>query len=249
MRIPSAFAVAFAVVVTAATSAGAVPFDLYNTGVDNAGATLPDGTTPDLHYTLTAPGDTNVTLVRTSAGGFPILPVGPYVGDDSLSTWIGPNNAHDLNGPPGLYTYQTTFDLTGFNPLTASITGQWTTDNEGRGILLNGVDTGTGNSIAFGSSGNYSFESWHTFTITGTITHPFLPGVNTLDFLIDNSTRDCGGDCSDNPTAVRVEMTASATVSSGATPLPAALPLFASGLGAMGFIGWRRKRKTVTRAA
>jgi hypothetical protein len=28
-----------------------------------------------------------------------------------------------------------------------------------------------------------------------------------------------------------------------ATPLPAALPLFASGLGAMGFFGWRRKRK------
>ena len=29
------------------------------------------------------------------------------------------------------------------------------------------------------------------------------------------------------------------------TPLPAALPLFASGLGAMGFIGWRRKRKVI----
>ena len=28
-----------------------------------------------------------------------------------------------------------------------------------------------------------------------------------------------------------------------ATPLPAALPLFATGLGAMGFLGWRRKRK------
>ena len=27
------------------------------------------------------------------------------------------------------------------------------------------------------------------------------------------------------------------------TPLPAALPLFASGLGAMGVVGWRRKRK------
>ncbi len=27
------------------------------------------------------------------------------------------------------------------------------------------------------------------------------------------------------------------------TPLPAALPLFATGLGAMGFFGWRRKRK------
>jgi hypothetical protein len=29
-----------------------------------------------------------------------------------------------------------------------------------------------------------------------------------------------------------------------ATPLPAALPLFATGLGALGLLGWRRKRKT-----
>ena len=28
-----------------------------------------------------------------------------------------------------------------------------------------------------------------------------------------------------------------------ATPLPAALPLFATGLGTMGLFGWRRKRK------
>jgi hypothetical protein len=34
-----------------------------------------------------------------------------------------------------------------------------------------------------------------------------------------------------------------------ATPLPAALPLFASGLGAMGLIGWRRKRKTTAAIA
>jgi hypothetical protein len=27
-----------------------------------------------------------------------------------------------------------------------------------------------------------------------------------------------------------------------ATPLPAALPLFAGGLGALGLLGWRRKR-------
>jgi hypothetical protein len=30
-----------------------------------------------------------------------------------------------------------------------------------------------------------------------------------------------------------------------ATPLPAALPLFATGLGALGLLGWRRKRKDV----
>jgi hypothetical protein len=34
----------------------------------------------------------------------------------------------------------------------------------------------------------------------------------------------------------------------GATPLPAALPLFASGLGALGLLGWRRKKKADARA-
>ena len=33
------------------------------------------------------------------------------------------------------------------------------------------------------------------------------------------------------------------------TPLPAALPLFATGLGALGLLGWRRKRKAQTLAA
>jgi hypothetical protein len=33
------------------------------------------------------------------------------------------------------------------------------------------------------------------------------------------------------------------TGTSAATPLPAALPLFATGLGALGLFGWRRKRK------
>jgi hypothetical protein len=34
----------------------------------------------------------------------------------------------------------------------------------------------------------------------------------------------------------------------GATPLPAALPLFAGGLGALGLLGWRRKRKAAALA-
>jgi hypothetical protein len=34
-----------------------------------------------------------------------------------------------------------------------------------------------------------------------------------------------------------------------ATPLPAALPLFAGGLGALGLLGWRRKRNAAKLAA
>jgi hypothetical protein len=33
------------------------------------------------------------------------------------------------------------------------------------------------------------------------------------------------------------------------TPLPAALPLFATGLGGLGLLGWRRKRKNVAALA
>ena len=37
------------------------------------------------------------------------------------------------------------------------------------------------------------------------------------------------------------------TVTNTPTPLPAALPLFATGLGAVGLFGWRRKRKAAVR--
>jgi hypothetical protein len=39
------------------------------------------------------------------------------------------------------------------------------------------------------------------------------------------------------------ENTIVANLSFSQTPLPAALPLFATGLGALGLLGWRRKRK------
>ena len=38
--------------------------------------------------------------------------------------------------------------------------------------------------------------------------------------------------------------TATIDVTATTTPLPAALPLFATGLGALGLLGWRRKRKS-----
>jgi hypothetical protein len=37
--------------------------------------------------------------------------------------------------------------------------------------------------------------------------------------------------------------TKSISITVNQTPLPAALPLFATGLGALGLLGWRRKQK------
>jgi len=41
----------------------------------------------------------------------------------------------------------------------------------------------------------------------------------------------------------------SVAIDPSATPIPAALPLFASGLGALGLLGWRRKKKAAVLAA
>jgi hypothetical protein len=174
---------------------------LFNTGVDSAGTVLADGTIGDPHYNLiSVPGGTTDIRARRAVGGFPIP---PYIGDNTTSDWIGPNNTASVDGPTGTYVYRTTFDLTGLNALTASITGRWSTDNDGIQILLNGVDTGIPPT---------SFTQFSSGFVSFTILSGFLPGLNTLDFYINNG----GG-----PTALRVEMsgTASAVPDSGSTIL------------------------------
>ncbi len=190
---------------------------LYNTGVDASGVVLANGVIGDPHYSLiSVPGGTSTIMTRTSAGGYPI---GPWLADDALSVWIGPANNSQLNGPVGDFIYRTSFDLTGFNPLSASITGKWATDNPGTSLLLNGI-------VAAGMT-TTGYTVWSPFILTS----GFIAGINTLDFVVRNN----GG-----PTGLRVEMTGDASAAIGAVPEPATLALF--GLGLMGVaLGRRRK--------
>ena len=200
---------------------------LFNTGVDAAGTPLPDGTIGDPHYSLVnAPGQTTEIRVRTSAGGYPIDSTGEWVGDDSISAWIGPNSDAQLDGPAGTYDYQTSFVLPSDG--IVSITGQWTTDNEGVDIELNG--SSTGNAISMGNA----FQSFHQFSISGA----GFAGTNTLDFIVHNDPLMSETN-PNNPTGVRVEMTGSFTPE---VPEPSRLVglLGLGGIGLMiGFV-WRR---------
>jgi hypothetical protein len=192
---------------------------LFNTGVDGTGAVLPHGTIGDPHYSLiSVPGGTTATRIITSVGAFPIP---PYIGDNTLSRWIGPNNDGDLNGPVGAYTYRTTFDLTGFVPSTTSITGGWTTDNNGLDILINGTSLGFTTGFSSFSSGFSALS----------ITSGFVAGINTLDFVVNNG----GG-----PTALRVEVS-SATASPVSVPEPQTLILLTTGL--VGLLGYSRHKR------
>jgi hypothetical protein len=66
----------------------------------------------------------------------------------------------------------------------------------------------------------------------------FLTQGMSLDFVIDSL-----GEYSNDVVGLRALISNDPIAPPAAVPLPAALPLFATGLGALGLIGWRRKRK------
>lgn len=159
---------------------------LYNTGVDDTGALLGPGVV-DPHYQLIEsaapafPGPEAFTLT-------PGFPVGPWVSEGPDSRWIAPQSNQSTGNEPGDYLYRTTFDLTGFDPAKARITGRWTSDNAGLDVLLNGI------SLWITQGGN--FVGFADFVIEA----GFIDGTNTLDFVVNNA-----GDTV-NPTGLRVEM-------------------------------------------
>ena len=205
----------FTLILVLIGSAQAAPINIFNTGVDANGDVVTGGTVGDEHYTLISDPNGTITGIKTATAISEGYPIGPWLGDNSLSSWIGPNT-DDLVGPGGLFTYQTTFDLSGLDHTTASILGRWATDDQGIDILING--TATGNTSA-------SFGVFTDFTINS----GFIAGVNTLDFVVTNGH---------GPTGLRVEITNANAV---AVDEPYALALL--GLGLLG-LGINRNKKT-----
>jgi hypothetical protein len=100
-------------------------------------------------------------------------------------------------------------------------------------VSINGASP-VSDSIAFLVAGQQGgmIDSLHDINISGEqyfsgpLSSPtFIPGVytNQFNFITDHF---------DTTVTIAAE-----------TPLPTALPLFATGLGALGLLGWRRKRK------
>ncbi|MEM8701888.1 MAG: hypothetical protein AAGF82_08690 [Pseudomonadota bacterium] len=141
-----------------------------------------------------------------------------YVPNSSASAWVW-----DSNRALSPVTFTHSFDLTGYDIGTASLSGVWGVDNFGT-ARLNGIVI---SSIPFGYP---AFQSLTAYAATS----GFVAGLNTLSFKVTN----LGAYSSRNPAAFRAEALVTATP----VPLPAPLALLAGGLGMLGLAGWRRKR-------
>jgi len=151
---------------------------VFSTGVDDDGVTLFDDDL-DLHYRIivNADGDSDEAIVQDSFG-FPIIS-GPWIANSETSLWIGPRFVTD-QASGGDYTYRLEFDLSNFDPSQTVLLGQWTSDNAGLDIVLNGNSTGNT------TTGN--FGQLFDFKLTG----GFVSGVNTLDFVLNNADPNGG---------------------------------------------------------
>jgi uncharacterized repeat protein (TIGR01451 family)/fimbrial isopeptide formation D2 family protein len=176
---------------------------LFNTGVADNGSLLASGAT-DPHYSLILPnGNTTSPQVLTSIPG-------SYVPNNATSSWIGPG---DGSQPTGQYTYRVTFTLTGCDPSSVVINGQWASDNQGV-IRVNGVNT----SFTTPAAG---FSQFSQFTLNST-NSTFHAGPNVLDFVVTNN---------ESQTGLRVEMNGTVECCGCVTPItlnPAAGALPAS---------------------
>lgn len=146
---------------------------LFNTGVSDDGAVLSLGST-DLHYTITvSPG--SITPIPAIV----VNPIPEWFVNDTTSNWLSPQSAGiDNIDNQGLYIYQTTFDLTGFEVTTASLTLSFLADNEVMNVFLNDSST----NIHGDDPAHYGWSPEFQ------ITTDFVPGLNTLTFNVSNTT-------------------------------------------------------------
>ena len=204
---PTGFRADFSGSADPAVDQNATAFPVYSTGVADDGSPLSPGQ-PDPHYTITAaPGGGTTGPAAVTLAGYPFTGVSPsWVADSGTSQWVSPDANQDsrpgdggVSEPAGAWTYSTTFDLSGFDPTTARITGRVTADNTLSQVLLNGVD------VSYQSSGGTKdFGGLRQLVISS----GFQDGANTLTFVVNNADDTPSG--TGNACGLRADLTGTA---------------------------------------
>lgn len=172
---------------------------IFGTGLDANGVLLGDGAV-DPHYVLSSSDDWNFPGpdALCISNTWPIQ-AGVWLTNGPDSRWIGAsaNQAQNTDPTagnlPGAYTYQTSFDLTGYDLNKVRLVGGMAADNAVTNVLLNGVSLGI---TALGFNGLTSF----------TISSGLVAGQNTLDFVLENALTGGTDPSTPNPAGLRVNL-------------------------------------------
>lgn len=196
-----AAAAAASIVLAFAGAASADAITIYNTG---QGAAAGDGQS-DAHYSIFASDFGAAGQAKTYFNP-------AYVAEDADSRWVSYSGSPF--GGVGHTTFQTTFDLTGYDLASVALSGLWGADNEGV-ILLNGVKIAELTGTVYPN-----FQQLWSFGATSN----FAQGLNTLQFVIN----DTG-----SPLAFRTD-DMSLTGNLSAVPEPATWAMMIVGFGLAG---------------
>ena len=247
MRGSLAAAGLFALAVGQNANAAVVP-TIFDTGAatnnptTGAEATFTANDAIDAHYTLfsslTAPTTAPIRTNAASAfvlnpASFPSTAYAPYTD----AKYISPSNtaAQGAGNPLTYYDYSTTFDLTGYLPTTATLTGKFNDDNYMYAIFLNGARITTIGGGAIPGNQNPATGGDLNTSISFTLTSGFAAGVNSLDFVVFND-----GFTGVNPNALAI---GNARLTATAVPEPGSVAMLVGiGMSGAGFL-IRRKRR------
>jgi hypothetical protein len=190
----------------------------------------------------------------------------------TVFTYTGNNFTQIIDQPFPDSTYTTSMNISGSftiaNPLAPNLSTNVTGDllsfsfSDGRSTITNlNADSQFTNFIVT-TNGTGNIVGWGILLIAIDPVQSRLLRIQTnsgVDDLavIDQCTSAAQGNCPDVASGFLGFDQASISNGGGTspsgqwseTPLPAALPLFATGLGALGLLGWRRKRKAAALVA
>lgn len=167
----------------AAPGASAAPLALFATGVTASGTPLPGGAL-DPHWTIVSgPGVTAPQPATVLANQHPNRNYVETADSKWISTTVG-----GLGTSNTTFVYELLFDLGGYDPETAGISGRWGVDNLGS-VWLNGAPAqGLGVLTLADDDDWQNFNTLQEFSIMA----GFVPGVNSLRFTVSDVQNPSG---------------------------------------------------------
>ncbi len=217
MRRPTLLAASFSALLSLPSLALAAAITVHNTGVDSSDVLVAPGAQASFWALSAEPAGAVEAIGSLPFRYFNVA----YFADTATAAWVSPQASGNA-GQVGIYTYDLVINLTGLDPASASIVGNFGTDNDGAISLNANAPVATTGAAAFGAPTPFTINSG------------FVAGLNTIHLQVNNQ-----GD----PTTFFVSFT-SATANANANavqvtvpalswPALAGLALLLAGLGAL----------------